>query len=52
MKSTITAVSVLSIGQVDSKIFGGFAEHLGRCIYEGIYEPGSALSDEQGYARM
>lgn len=51
MKSTITAVSDFSIGLVDARIFGGFAEHLGRCIYEGIYDPGSPLSDEQGYRK-
>ena len=38
-----------SLGRVDRNIFGGFAEHLGRCIYEGIYEPGSPLADEQGF---
>ena len=37
------------IGRVDRKLFGGFIEHLGRCIYGGIYEEGSPLSDAQGY---
>ncbi len=37
------------IGDIDRNIFGGFAEHLGRCIYGGIYEPGSPLADEQGF---
>lgn len=37
------------IGNVDRKLFGGFIEHLGRCIYGGIYEEGSPLSDAQGY---
>ncbi len=36
------------LGAVNHHIFGGFAEHLGRCIYGGIYEPGSALADEDG----
>jgi alpha-N-arabinofuranosidase len=40
-----------AIGTVDRRIFGGFAEHLGRCIYGGIYDEGSPLSDEQGYRR-
>ena len=26
-----------SIGRVDANIFGHFIEHLGRCVYEGIY---------------
>jgi alpha-L-arabinofuranosidase len=37
-----------TIGTIDPNVFGGFAEHLGRCIYGGIYEPGSALSDADG----
>jgi alpha-N-arabinofuranosidase len=36
-------------GTVDPNIFGGFAEHLGRCIYGGIYEPGSSLADGEGF---
>jgi hypothetical protein len=26
-------------------VFGGFVEHLGRCIYGGLYDEGSALAD-------
>ena len=37
------------LGTVDRRIFGGFIEHLGRCIYGGIFEEGSALSDAQGF---
>jgi alpha-N-arabinofuranosidase len=37
------------LGVVDRNLFGGFIEHLGRCIYGGISEEGSALSDEQGH---
>jgi len=40
-----------TIGQVDNNLYGNFAEHLGRCIYDGIYEPGSPLSDEQGFRK-
>ncbi len=36
-------------GQVDRRIFGGFLEHLGRCIYGGIYDEGSPLSDDRGF---
>lgn len=38
-----------SLGHIDRNIFGGFAEHLGRCIYGGIYEPGSPLADAKGF---
>jgi alpha-N-arabinofuranosidase len=40
-----------AIGEVDRRIFGGFVEHLGRCIYGGIYDEGSRLADEHGFRR-
>lgn len=36
------------LAPIDRNIFGSFTEHLGRCIYGGIYSPGSPLADEQG----
>ena len=36
------------IGPVDPRIFGGFLEHLGRAVYEGLYDPRSAQADEDG----
>jgi alpha-N-arabinofuranosidase len=27
------------IGAVDPRIFGGFLEHIGRAVYEGVYDP-------------
>ena len=38
-------------GQVAPHLFGNFAEHLGRCIYGGIFEEGSPLSDADGYRK-
>lgn len=37
------------IGTIDRNIYGNFTEHLGRCIYGGIYDPGSPLSDPDGF---
>jgi len=37
------------IGPVDPLIYGHFIEHLGRCIYGGVYEEGSALTDRWGF---
>lgn len=37
-----------TLGTIDRNIFGGFAEHLGRCIYGGIYDPDSPFADEHG----
>ena len=38
-------------GEIDKMIYGNFVEHLGRCIYGGLYEPGSPLSDENGFRK-
>src|SRR5579864_1322042 len=40
-----------SISPLDRNLFGSFLEHLGRAIYEGIYEPGSKLSDANGFRK-
>ena len=39
------------IGDIDPKIYGNFAEHLGRCIEGGIFDERSPLSDSNGYRR-
>ena len=39
------------IGSVDTMLYGNFTEHLGRCVYKGLYEPGSSLSDENGFRK-
>ena len=39
------------IGALDRNLFGSFLEHLGRAIYEGIYDPVSKLSDANGFRR-
>lgn len=37
-----------TIAPISPLLFGGFAEHMGRCVYEGIYDPDSPLSDKDG----
>jgi alpha-N-arabinofuranosidase len=37
------------IGEVDPRIYGSFVEHLGRCVYTGIYEPDHETADEAGF---
>lgn len=39
------------ISPIAPLLFSGFAEHMGRCIYGGIYEPGSPHADENGLRR-
>ena len=36
---------------LDRNIFGSFLEHLGRAIYEGIYDPNSKLADANGFRK-
>jgi alpha-L-arabinofuranosidase len=38
-----------TIAEISPLLFGGFAEHMGRCVYEGIYDPASPLADERGF---
>ncbi|HXY49474.1 MAG TPA: alpha-N-arabinofuranosidase [Terriglobales bacterium] len=38
-----------TIAPLDRNLFGSFLEHLGRAIYEGIYDPGSKLADGNGF---
>ena len=37
------------VGTIDRKLFGSFVEHLGRCVYDGIHEPGHPAADEDGW---
>ncbi|HUN60618.1 MAG TPA: alpha-N-arabinofuranosidase [Candidatus Sulfotelmatobacter sp.] len=38
-----------TIAPLDRNLFGSFLEQLGRAIYQGIYDPGSKLSDSNGF---
>ena len=49
MQVSITAVKDFKISKIDKRIYGSFLEHLGRAIYEGIYEPDHPDSDENGF---
>jgi len=40
-----------AIGHTDPRLFGAFVEHLGRCVYGGIYEPGHPTADEKGFRK-
>jgi alpha-L-arabinofuranosidase len=39
------------LGALDRRLFGSFVEHLGRCVYTGIFEPGHPTADEHGFRR-
>jgi len=39
------------LGELDRNVFGGFVEHLGRCVYGGLYDEGSPLADSRGFRK-
>ena len=39
----------LVIAPVNRRIFGSFVEHMGRCVYTGVFEPGHPAADEEGF---
>ena len=39
------------VAVVDRRIFGGFLEHIGRAVYEGVYDPRSKHADENGFRK-
>jgi len=41
--------STRQISPIDPHLFGSFLEHLGRAIYEGIYDPNSKFADANGF---
>src|SRR5690606_23256375 len=50
-KASLTIDPAFAIADVDPRLFGSFVEHLGRCVYTGIYEPGHPAADENGFRR-
>lgn len=39
------------IAEIDKRIYGSFIEHLGRAVYNGIYQPGHPAADEHGFRK-
>jgi alpha-L-arabinofuranosidase len=50
-KTSIMFDRDFAIGETDPRLFGAFVEHLGRCVYGGIYEPGHPSADTNGLRR-
>ena len=51
MKARVTLERAFRIGDVDERMYGSFVEHLGRCVYDGLYEPGHPEADENGFRK-
>jgi len=50
-RASLTVDPALRVSEVDPRLYGSFVEHMGRCVYTGIYEPGHAEADEAGFRR-
>ena len=48
MKASVIANKDYTIAKIDDRVYGAFLEHLGRAVYEGIYEPDHPTADKDG----
>ncbi|NYE18849.1 alpha-N-arabinofuranosidase [Microbacterium immunditiarum] len=51
IRAHLTIDPHFTVGPINRRLFGSFVEHLGRCVYDGIYEPGHPTADENGFRR-
>ena len=49
MKAKIKADRAEVISKIDDRLYGSFIEHLGRAVYNGIYEPTHETADDMGF---
>ena len=49
MKAKMRISNDYRISKIDKRIYGSFVEHMGRSVYEGIYEPEHDTADAQGF---
>ncbi len=51
MDAEIKLISWNQVGEVDQRLHSGFIEHLGRAVYEGIFQPDHPTADEDGFRK-
>ncbi|WP_062200356.1 arabinosylfuranosidase ArfA [Demequina salsinemoris] len=49
LQASLAVDPAFVVGPVRRRTFGSFVEHLGRCVYTGIFDPESATADEDGF---
>lgn len=49
LTASVTVDPAFTVGPVRPRTFGSFVEHLGRCVYTGIHEPGHPTADADGF---
>jgi alpha-N-arabinofuranosidase len=47
--AALTLDPAFDVAEVDPRLYGSFVEHMGRCVYTGIYEPGHPTADGEGF---
>ena len=50
-KASIKIDKDFFIGETDNRLYGSFVEHIGRCVYGGIYDPSCPGADEMGFRK-
>ena len=51
MKARLKVDKNFSISEVYPRLYGSFIEHMGRAVYEGIYQPNHPTADEDGFRK-
>lgn len=49
MKAKLIVNKVNQFAEVDPRLYGSFIEHMGRAVYEGIYQPGHPAANDEGF---
>ncbi|WP_423189091.1 alpha-N-arabinofuranosidase [Alkalibacterium sp. f15] len=49
MRASVKVGKNQILDTIDKRIYGSFIEHLGRAVYEGIYEPSHPTANEEGF---
>ena len=49
--ATVRVDPAFAVGPLNRRLFGSFVEHMGRCVYTGIYEPEHPSADALGFRR-
>jgi len=47
--AALTIDPAFRVAEVDPRLYGSFVEHMGRCVHTGIFEPGHATADGEGF---
>ncbi|HET9141972.1 alpha-N-arabinofuranosidase [Actinophytocola sp.] len=49
LSASLTLDPAFRVAPVGRRLFGSFVEHMGRCVYSGIYDPGHPAADGRGF---